>query len=410
VIALINGIFGTNAIWLILLQQLALSFLAPLAMWVVAGRVAPLTAVLSGLAVGISPAMSMASNFIHTEAIYTLCMVAALLIYAKRGAYPRVLLVCGVLIGIGTLHRPAGAIVLVVLAAWLLLLGWHAPAASGALRRALIGSTALAIGYIVLAGPWHIYLALARHTFDPSDGRAAITLWANVVKQRQIQAALPAFRPDRAVWEVPDAWLNDPFDLSIRYQQMVTSVNDLRQIHYFNETAREATIAFPSRVRESQLVAMRYNLALWKLDSTTIFYWEDFNYFFDQWQQIDQTPPPASTSNSLGELMPLLTYRWMPQNSPIREACLALTHIALNYWGWAAMLALFSPITLLTNHRRLLPVWLYWIALIAASSVIGMPAQRYIVVCEPLIALLALLSMDALWVFGRHLFRTRIRQ
>jgi hypothetical protein len=108
--------------------------------------------------------------------------------------------------------------------------------------------------------------------------------------------------------------------------------------------------------------------------------------------------------------MPLLTYRWMPQNSPIREACLALTHIALNYWGWAAMLALFSPITLLTNHRRLLPVWLYWIALIAASSVIGMPAQRYIVVCEPLIALLALLSMDALWVFGRHLFRTRIRQ
>ncbi len=400
VIALINGIFGDTALWLIVIQQLALSLLAPLAMWALAGRVAPLIAALTGIAVGISPAMSLAANFIHTEAIYTLCMMAALLIYARLGAYPRVLLLCGLLIGIGAMQRPIGAIALIILVGWLLWLGWSAPAASGAIRRALIGSTALAIGYVALAGPWHIYLALARQTLDPSDGRAAITLWANVVKQRQIDASLPALRPDRAVWELPDTWANDPFELTSQHQQMITSVTDLRQRQYMSETARQATIAFPNRVRESQMVALRYNLALWKLDTTSIYYWEDFDHFFEQWQQIDQTPPPALTSNSLLELMPLLTYRWMPQKSPLRDACLALTQAALDNWGWLSMLALLSPIPLLISNRRLFPCWLYWIALVAASSVIGMPAQRYIVVCESLIYLLAFLSLDAIWSFG----------
>jgi hypothetical protein len=43
------------------------------------------------------------------------------------------------------------------------------------------------------------------------------------------------------------------------------------------------------------------------------------------------------------------------------------------------------------------PGWLYWLALVLSASALGMPAERYIVVAEPLIYIFLSVALFILW-------------
>lgn len=407
IIALIVALCGDTVLLIIVAQQIALALLAPLTMWALAGKIPVWLNNVIGLAVGVIPVSTLSANFLLSEAFYTVFMTAAFLVYARCGAQRRPMLVCGFLIGAAVMHRPAGLLALALLGGWLLMLGWLAKPGQGTFRRSISACIALVIGYCVLAAPWQLHLALTRHTADISAGRAAITLWANTVQQQEVHTSLAAIQPDRALWSVPHAWDRDAFLLSTYYPEAITSVSDLRRQDYFLELTREAQQAMPGRVLQAQMVALLYNLAYYKIEDTSIYYWEDFSYFMTTWQYIDQQPPPLPTSDSIGELIPMLSYRWLPQHSPVRSAFLGISRFAIEQWRWLALIGLSSPIFLLIGSlRRLLPGWLYWLSMVGVTSISGMAAQRYMVVIEPLLYILALLAIGV--VIGKLSSRLQI--
>ncbi|MBC8075523.1 MAG: hypothetical protein H7Y32_05560, partial [Chloroflexales bacterium] len=135
----------------------------------------------------------------------------------------------------------------------------------------------------------------------------------------------------------------------------------------------------------------------WRGDET-YFHWTDMSYFLDVWRTPDQTPPPAASDESLLEMMPMLVYRWHPQRSPLRTALIDASKLALRFWWVLAGLALASALPLLAHptHYRLLAGWLYWLTLVAAGAVLGMPVDRYVIVVEPLLYILAAAGLGAL--------------
>jgi hypothetical protein len=117
-IASVLAIFGDTALWIVIVQHLALSLLAPLAVWALA-RYLPLpAAALAGLLAGIAPALATTANILWTESLYAALTTAALLVYARSGDRLRGLLVAGMLVGAATMVRPTGLLVLLVLLGW----------------------------------------------------------------------------------------------------------------------------------------------------------------------------------------------------------------------------------------------------------------------------------------------------
>jgi hypothetical protein len=385
-IASVLAIFGDTALWIVIVQHLALSLLAPLAVWALA-RYLPLpAAALAGLLAGIAPALATTANILWTESLYAALTTAALLVYARSGDRLRGLLVAGMLVGAATMVRPTGLLVLLVLLGWLLLCGWCSSTRATQQRFALAGCAALLAGYVVTAGPWHLRLGLVDGTTDLSKGHANFTAWGAAVYQRRIDATLAINRPKRAIWAVPQAWRYDPFTLTNLYLQLRNGSTIPVEV-YYAEALREAARANPLRLRENLRSALIYNLTLkWTGDNSYV-YWAEISWFLKYWDAPVQELPPATSSDPVRQQLDRMVYRWQSEQAPMRSSLIGMSRFVLEHWIWLSIPVMLSGGFLLAPSllRRVVPGWLYWIGLVIAATALGMPAERYVVVIEPVL-------------------------
>lgn len=376
-LSLIIATMGDNPQAIVICQHLLLTFLAPLTVWTFMNRLPLLGAGFIGLAVGILPGVSVIANVIHTEALYIFCTTVALLFSIRSNERPYGSLIIGLFTGMATMVRPTGMLLLVIFIGWYMLCSWCAPVGAVTQKKALISGTLLMVGYVLIAAPWHLHLALVRHSLDISNGRARVTQFDAAVSQRRVDARLQALRPDRAVWEL---WMDphyqpftDPFRLQGTYSSLMTGVGQLElatpdsplgnQLS-IQETIRETDSLHPERLYKNQVDAFWYNL-----------------FLRQNWTQ----SPTVSA-----ELSSWFVPHWVVSGSFVRSFCLRLSMFVLNRWWILAIAALCSLIGIVfyPSLQNLAPIWFYWLALVLSTSAIGMPYQRYIVVVEPLLVVL----------------------
>ena len=116
--------------------------------------------------------------------------------------------------------------------------------------------------------------------------------------------------------------------------------------------------------------------------------------FLRTWRAPDSGPsrrPPGAPDDLLAKLVD----PWWPGRSLARSFCLATSRFALAAWPWLAATAFLSLGAVLVNTqlRPALPCCLYWLAGVAATSAIGMPCERYMVVAEPMLYVLLTVSL-----------------
>jgi hypothetical protein len=404
-IAALIALFGSTALWIVVFQHLALSLLAPLTIWALSERVPLPIAIAAGVLAGLSPALSVTANLLWTESLFAVCATAALLVYIRRGETIKGLLLAGILVGFATMVRPTGVLILLSLLGWVLLCGWWNGCFATRQWFALVSCIVLAAGYLVTAGPWHMHLGLTRGTTDLSGGQASFTAWAAAVYQRRITADLAINQPDRAVWAMPEIWNNDPFVAFNDTNQMATG-NGAANPHYFSEALAEAAEADPTRLRENRLDALIYNLTFQWMGSRGEVVWNELSWFLNLWNRSIWQPEVAAhaADGSLEQQLERMVYRWQPEQSPARAACIVVSLFVLQNWIWLAVPALISLLVLLMAPagRSLVPGWLYWLGLVVSASALGMPVERYIVVAEPLIFIFLSVTLFILWNLGNR--------
>jgi hypothetical protein len=266
---------------------------------------------------------------------------------------------------------------------------------------------AFACGYCVIAGPWHAHLALVRHTSDLSQGLAEFTSWAAGVYQDRVTESLPINRPNRAIWAVPSAWNGDPFLLDVQFPQTNVRLGMGTQDYYMQAT-RESQRLNAQITRENRMIALQYNLFFQATMDPRFTYWPELSGFAQYWAHPVNQSMSADPPTKVTEQLDRAIYRWLPEQSPIRIALLTNSLRVIRVWWIIAAAALFGSSMLLTvpYARSFIPLWLYWAALIVASSWLGMPAERYVAVAEPLLYTLVVVI---LFSFGSGLLRMFVR-
>jgi hypothetical protein len=283
---------------------------------------------------------------------------------------------------------------------WILLCGWWNGRFAARQRLALVSCIAVTAGYLVTAGAWHMHLGLTRGTVDLSGGQASFTAWAAAVYQRRITADLAMNLPDRAIWAMPEIWNNDPFAAFNDSEKMVTGTMAANP-QYFSGALAEAAEAHPARLQENRLDALSYNLTFQWIGGSEEVVWNELSWFLNLWNRSIWQPAVAAgtADGSVEKQLERMAYRWQPEQSPARAACIAVSLFVLQNWIWLAIPALISLFVLLITPigRSLVPGWLYWLGLVVSASALGMPVERYIVVAEPLIFIFLSVSLLTLW-------------
>jgi hypothetical protein len=161
------------------------------------------------------------------------------------------------------------------------------------------------------------------------------------------------------------------------------------------------------------MIALQYNVFFQATIDPRFTYWSELSGFANYWvhpvnQRMSADPPTKVT-----EQLDRAIYRWIPEQSPIRMALLTNSLRVIKLWWVIAAIALFgSSILLVVPYARsFIPIWLYWAALIIATSWLGMPAERYVAVAEPLLYTLVLVILfscgsGCLRMFARMTTRT----
>ncbi len=100
-----------------------------------------------------------------------------------------------------------------------------------------------------------------------------------------------------------------------------------------------------------------------------------------------------------------MVYRWHPSQSRLRDDLFALFAHEIDAWAWLALPALASLLVclLVPPLRDLTLLWIYWMGSVLLLGLVGLPADRYVFVMEPLIMTLL---VAAVGVIG---FRVRTR-
>jgi hypothetical protein len=399
-LAVVSGLFDSFAIGTTFVQHMALAALAPLTVWATYRRLSLLPAALIGMFVAISPAISMSANHLLTELPFTFLSTAALLVYLRHGRHLRSNIIIGTLIGIATMVRPTGLLLLAVFAGWHVLRFWCATRRPHQLRAAL-AAAGLVAGYLVTAAPWHLHLAVVRKTTDLSQGLAGFTAWAGAVYQRRMTDDLPSNLPDRALWSVTHIWDYNPFP-ALNQPQIVPN-GILERTVYQTQALSEANRRHLDRYLDVMRLAMVYNLTLVRPEpgASPYIIWNELTNTLRGWEGSVQ---PRQAPFGTGELRAIQqqieqqideAYQVSP---PLRTFSIGLTRFVLEHWYWLTILALLCTPFLLARAtlRPLAPAWLYWIGVVVSTSAIGFPADRYMIVVEPMLYIMVGMTFTAL--------------
>lgn len=393
------ALFGTSALAIVLAQHLALSALAPLTVWALHRRLTLIPSAVIGALVACSPTLRASANTLLSELCFTVVAASALLVFARYGGRARGLIIVGALAGAAAMVRPTGLLLLAVFLGWMALRAW-----CGAVRarqpQAMAGCVALVAGYLAISAPWHLHLAAVRKTADLSQGLAGFTAWAGAVYQRRVTGDLPANQPDRALWSMIHTWSYDAF--AALSQPQFLSGPGVDRSTYFAQALREANSINRSQFVEVLGQAGLYNLTLrYPAEGSPYVYWRETSDTLGMWEAASQPRQPPIGDPVQGSIQQQLEQqidRSYQHPTQLRALGIGLSRFVLGHWFWLTLPALLCLPLLLASAalRPHVPAWLFWIALVASTSAISFPAERYMIVVEPLLYVLVVAPLTML--------------
>jgi|GEM_PF-4712945 len=379
-LAIAITLFGRSAIWIGILQHIALSLLAPLTIWAFARRISLPFAIVIGLCVGCVPALSLTANAIWTESLYAVFASAALIIFFAKSGNLRALLIVGLCIGIAAMIRPTGLIILAAIVLYLSITSWCTQQREKQFFT-IIQSFIITIGFVIVVAPWSLHLALAKNTLDLTQGYSNFGAWIASVYQKRVDDMTPVNIMNRAIWAGLPDMAYDPYILTGDFPEVVPEKGTDLQLWY-SESLRQSYENKPGKLFENMSVAMLYNTTLIWPSGYDYHYWAEISAYLDQLRK----PISANLTQSLSTF----TYVNLPEYTPLRSGLIDMSWSIARLWLWISLISFTSIIPLLRsrNFRDFLPAWIYWLTLLISYSSIGMPAERYVVVNEPILYLM----------------------
>lgn len=165
---------------------------------------------------------------------------------------------------------------------------------------------------------------------------------------------------------------------------------------YYTATNREELRLYPQRWRDNFKAALLYNMLFIKTDPQ-YHYWEEMTAAAVLTRAGVPQPsmwPDAPVSAQMAQF----TEAWQPPFAVWRSLPAQAALFILAHWIWLALPALFSVLLLLLVRplRVFIPAWLFWMALVVSTSALGMPVERYMVVVEPLLYMLVVVTLSTL--------------
>jgi hypothetical protein len=285
--------------------------------------------------------------------------------------------------------RPNGLLLMAAIAGFLLLhfFWWRG---ERPVRSYVAAALMLGGGYLMTAAPWHMHLAVNRHTMVLGKGLKEFGSWAGYVFQRQLPIELPVNRPDRAIYADPGVYRDEPYIAQAEFPLIMGD-----ETTYYRETEREW---FASQPLGPYLEDLKYNATLVWRPAELKFEFKEIRWFIEAWKQQD-TRVTASGSETQ-RLITELANRKPRALEFLRRPCLAVSEFVLNHWLY---LALCSGLGMLAS---VVCPWLLPVAMFIAASVITfstnlIPGERYIVVMEPLYYILSVAGAFVFWTFAR---------
>jgi dolichyl-phosphate-mannose-protein mannosyltransferase len=136
--------------------------------------------VLAGIMAGVYPELYIYDGWLYTESLYIFLLFAVCyglyrLQRAPRGNW-RIWITCGILLGLLSLTRPNGILVIGLFIAWALMMAWQKLLPWRPTARGMLATTLIAI---VLIAPWTVRNYLVSHTFIPvATGDGTVLLGA----------------------------------------------------------------------------------------------------------------------------------------------------------------------------------------------------------------------------------------
>jgi hypothetical protein len=394
-LSLVLALFGDTVMGVAVLQHLALASLSVITMWCLWDKLPWKWACVAGLAAGIAPAIAPTGNLLWTESLFCVFGSSALLFascYRRRSAYLFLAGICG---GVATMLRPNGLLVVIVmLGALIVRFFWSRGAVSW--RTLAASATGLIGGYLLVAAPWHLHLAVNRGTLALGKGLPEFANWQGYVFEGRLPLELPINAPNRAIFADPMAYRNDPYAALASFPLLMGGDEAV----YYRET-RSEWLASQSWAPHWETLKFHTTL-VWNPARLLVSFAElrDLAY---QWRQPPPLLPPlAFQASGIEPVLLRLTSAPPPVPFWAAKFCPALSGFTLNHWVWLALLAVGGGAVSCYSKPWLAPLLAYVAGSVLVFSTNLIPGERYIAVMEPLYYILAIAFIHTLGLLAAH--------
>lgn len=417
-------LFGDNVRALVVGQHLALCVLGTVVVWFLYPRVGPLWAGIGGVLAGVSPIVSLTANMIWTESLFVVFSMSALLVFVRSNdARWALLAASGVLAGIATLIRPNGVVIVAMMAGWLFLRWWCDPRLRGGLSKLVRPAAIVVVTFAVVMSPWLLHFhrvtghwgvsdancAQEGQTHAASSGLAATNIFqlagfVNLISQSDV-GGLAITEPHKVFFDFFPARHRYYVE---RFLPWELTYDDRMPGELFREYVRVLSARYLRQFSD----ALVFNLTHHQSSSSSIFLYPDVEDLltFQRTRPYPIRPVPDTRASAVrqqrvvswadaGVLLTTMTSAPAPARSPVRSLHLRIAHAAMMFWGVTALLSGLGAVACLIVPGLRGGLVLAWHAavLVLAPAVLAMGADRYAMVAEPALYVLAaiLLSVAA---------------
>ena len=420
-IAAVTLLAGDRILPLIVAQHAAFCVLGAVVVWFLYPRVSPLWAAIGGLLAGASPAMAISANAIWTEALFVPLATASLLVFLyAREPRAGLLGVAGLLAGAAALIRPNGVLVLVLMLSWLFLT-WLCDRGAALVPLQLVGSGVVLVGaFAFTIAPWVLHFHRETGRWGLSEGNCTeqpethpalprglqptnifqLAAFLNLTSQGDAAGALAITEPQRAFFNF------FPAQHRARSVQFLPA-NLIYDDRYTGEVFREyVRAAWPTYVRQVR-DAFTFNVAHVLPPRSAIFVYPDMADLLARARTRAAASAPGENPDT-ARVARSATLSWsdanvllsamiaaVPEHRALRGLHLRVTSAAMSLWGVSFALACAGAVLVLAVPGDRQAIVLAWhaISLAAAPAVLAMGVDRYAMVGEPALYVLAVLLL-----------------
>jgi hypothetical protein len=391
--AVLRGL-GDNLLSIVLLQHTTIVGLSVLVYRLLAPTRRKL-AISAAALVGLAPLTTLCANAIWTETLYTTTTSAAIAVYLfGRRTMPQFVMI-GAMVGIATLLRPTGWwLGLFILAAEVIRMAQMRKLCPTSIRHL----AAMGVVAAVLILPWAGVFAAREGAFGLSKAQG-MTFWANSILQgRANEPEAPYNAPLRLLLAVPYSSVyggRDPFLLRKLAAEQGLQMDDA----YFMSVFRAAETA-GGRSLTDRVAATAYNFTFQSnVVPPVMMIFPELDWLVSLARQKAADARVLERASLPFPTLHALTAETLPNARAAVQGLATFVQVfGLAAWPlWVVFGIFYSGLMVLLKLR---PEWLVplgWSAFaFAGPMLLGMPAQRYVMVVEPVLLLLTVVGASEL--------------